>query len=90
MTETEQKLREQIAQKICCLYPQECPTCKKGKGCPDEWKDITEQVDQIFDLFQKAGWTSPEATRKLKEHIAKRTGQLTQAEIELAKKSGEE
>ena len=45
------KYREEIAKKICCLYPQECTTCKKGRGCPDEWADVAEQVDQFLSIF---------------------------------------
>lgn len=45
--------RETIAKIICCLADDkgECGRCRKGKGCPDEWSDVAEQVDQILKLL---------------------------------------
>jgi len=45
-------VREDIAKIICPLakYPEECEKCTNGCGCPDNWPDIAEQVDQILSL----------------------------------------
>ena len=49
-------IRELVAQKICCLYPRDCEDCKKGKGCPDEWDEIKEQVDATLQVIKEQGY----------------------------------
>lgn len=46
-----EELRKQIAKIICCLnHTKECEECASGKGCPDSWSDIREQVDTILAI----------------------------------------
>jgi len=44
--------REAIAKIICHLsdVENECDFCKAHDGCPDQWKDIKDEVAQILSL----------------------------------------